>query len=76
MKKEKLDLIEIRKGENGSITMFVIVIMVFFILALTGMFLAIKNKENSMEKDLEQIQQSYGQNTNNITEVYQELTNP
>lgn len=47
------------KKENGSITLFVLVSMLFFIIVLMGIFVNTNNKIQKQEKEIQQIQRSY-----------------
>ena len=47
------------KNENGSITLFVLVSMLFFIIVLMGIFVNTNNKIQKQEKEIQQIQKSY-----------------
>ncbi len=47
------------KKENGSITLFVLVSMLFFIIVLMGIFVNTSNKIQKQEKEIQQIQRSY-----------------
>lgn len=47
------------KKENGSITLFVLVSMLFFIIVLMGIFVNTNNKIQKQEKEIQQIQKSY-----------------
>lgn len=47
------------KKENGSITLFVLVSMLFFIIVLMSIFVNTNNKMQKQEKEIQQIQKSY-----------------
>ncbi len=57
------------KKENGSITLFVLVSMLFFIIVLMGIFVNTNNKIQKQEKEIQQIQKSYQKE--DINSLYQ-----
>ena len=58
------------KKENGSITLFVLVSMLFFIIVLMGIYVNISNKIQKQEKEIQQIQKSYQKE--DINSLYQD----
>ena len=61
----------ILKKEKGSITIFVIVAMLMFIVIAFAIFFNIRNKNISQETEIEKIQEEYGEDINNINEIYE-----
>ncbi len=59
------------KKEKGSITIFVIVAMLMFIVIAFAIFFNISNKNISQETEIEKIQEEYGEDINNINEIYE-----
>ena len=57
------------KRENGSITLFVLVSMLFFIIVLMGIYVNTSNKIQKQEKEIQQIQKSYQKE--DINSLYQ-----
>lgn len=66
---EKKDIKKI-KNEKGSITLFVLISMLFFIIILVGLFTNISNKVAKQEREINRIQQSYRQE--DINKIYNE----
>lgn len=58
------------KKENGAITLFVLVSMLFFIIVLMGIYVNISNKIQKQEKEIQQIQKSYQKE--DINSLYQD----
>lgn len=56
--------------EQGSITLFVLISMLFFMIILVGLFTNVSNKVSKQEKEINRIQQSYRQE--DINEIYNE----
>ena len=63
MKKDKI------KQEKGSITLYVVLSMAFFLFLILGIYFNTNNKIQKQEKEIEKIQQEYKRN--NIEEVYE-----
>ncbi len=61
------------KEEKGSITLFVLVAMLFFVIFLVGMFMLSSNEESSQIAEAERIKKIYEEGTNNIDDVYTTL---
>ncbi len=66
---EKKDIKKI-KNEKGSITLFVLISMLFFVIILVGLFTNISNKVAKQEREINRIQQSYRQE--DINKIYNE----
>ena len=58
------------KKENGSITIFVMIAMLTFIIIAFVIFLNESNKKVNQETEIDKIQEEYGENINNINEIY------
>lgn len=61
------------KNENGAITLFVLLAMLFFLIVIFSVFVASSNKEQSQVSNIDQIKQEYEQSVNNIDETYNEI---
>ena len=61
----------ILEKEKGSITIFVITAMLMFIIIAFAIFFNISNKNISQEAEIEKIQEEYGEDINNINEIYE-----
>lgn len=57
----KLNLNKKIKKEQGSVTLFVLVSMLFFMFVLVGMYVNTSNKVSKQEREVNKIQQSYEQ---------------
>ncbi len=57
----KLNLNKKIKKEQGSVTLFVLVSMIFFMFVLVGMYVNTSNKVAKQEREVNKIQQSYEQ---------------
>ena len=57
----KLNLNKKIKIEKGSVTLFVLVSMLFFMFVLVGMYVNTSNKVAKQEREVNKIQQSYEQ---------------
>ena len=57
----KLNLNKKIKKEQGSVTLFVLASMLFFMFVLVGMYVNTSNKVAKQEREVNKIQQSYEQ---------------
>jgi len=64
----KLNLNKKIKKEKGSVTLFVLVSMLFFMFVLVGMYVNTSNKVAKQEREVNKIQQSYEQT--DINDIY------
>ena len=66
-----------RKNEKGSITLFVLVEMLFFIVIVFLSYMGVFNKMASQEKDIQKIEAEYNKNSNieEMERQYQEVVN-
>lgn len=58
------------KKENGAITLFVLLAMLFFMIAIFSLFVASSNKEQSQASEVDKIKQEYQKSIDNIDEIY------
>ena len=56
------------KGEKGSITLFVVISMLFFLIVIVGLYINSSYKLQKQDKEIEKIQKSY--EYRNINELY------
>lgn len=63
------------KNEKGSITLYVLLACLFFVISLVSVNTYMKNKEISVESEYQKIKQSYEQDVGNEAEIYQEVKN-
>ncbi len=64
---------KILKEEKGSITLFVLIAMLFFVMYLVGMYMLSANTESSLTRETARIKEIYEQGVNNIDDVYNTL---
>jgi len=60
------------RSEKGSITLFVLVTMLFFMYILISVYMNQNNKINAQKKQIQQIQQEYNKDEN-MEEIYNDL---
>ena len=60
------------KKENGSISLFILVSVLFFLVAVVSVGISLKNKAVSMNKKFNTIKQTYEVDVGNEAEVYEE----
>ena len=63
------------KNQNGSITLFVLIACMFFIIVLIGLFISNQNKIQSQAKQIAQIQDTYKVSLNEMDEQYSNVSN-
>lgn len=63
------------KQEKGSITLFVLISMLFFVMFLVGMYMLSATAESGVIEEQARIKEIYEQGVNNIDEVYATLEN-
>ena len=56
------------KEQNGSITLFVLISIIFFVVVLVGIYINSSNKIQKQQKEIQKIQNSY--ETENIDNLY------
>ncbi len=56
------------KEQNGSITLFVLLSIMFFVIVLAGLYVNSSYKIQKQQQDIEKIQKSY--NSDNINDIY------
>lgn len=68
MKKIKINF----KKENGAISLFILVSLLFFLVIVVSVGISLKNKSVSMDRKLNTIKQSYETDIGNEDELYKE----
>ena len=63
------------KSEKGSITLFVLISMLFFVLILAGMYMLSMAKEEAGISQTAKIKEIYEKNVNQLDNVYETLSN-
>lgn len=66
---------DLLKQEKGSITLFVLISMIFFLMFLAGMYMLSATAEKGVIEEQARIKEIYEQGVNNIDEVYATLEN-
>ncbi len=59
--------------EKGSITLFVLIGIIFILIILGVIYFSRQNKSIAQEKEIRQIEKSYNVNTNDLSEEYNEI---
>lgn len=59
------------KKESGSITLFVLIAMIIFLIIAFAVFFNINNKKTSQNDEIEKIQEDYSDDINYINEIYE-----
>ena len=63
------------KQEKGSITLFVLIAMIFFLIVIFGIYINSQNKLNSQSAEIEEIKKNYEQDASleNMDSIYNDL---
>ena len=61
------------KSEKGSITLFVLLAMLFFTAILLTAYIRTSNAAKTQEEDIVRIKETYEQDLNNIEEIYNQI---
>ena len=59
--------------EKGSITLFVLIGIIFILIILGVIYFSRQNKSIAQEEEIRQIEKSYNVNTNDLSEEYNEI---
>ena len=60
------------KNERGSVTLFVLIAMLFFLIVGLIIFMSNMNNSTSQQRDVKKIQSEYNVNTSELDEIYNE----
>lgn len=60
------------KNEVGSITLFVLIVILFFIIVLMEVYAGLKTKKTSQSKETDKIQAEYNVSGEDVERVYEE----
>lgn len=71
--KEKKQNKNFYKNQNGSITLFILLSCLFFLVVVVSVSMYLKNKETSIDEQYQSIKKSYEKNVGNEESVYIEL---
>ena len=72
IKKQKLN--RVRKGERGSITLFVLIAMMFFLTVGIAIYIANVNNSTTQQRDVKKIQSEYNDG-GDLNQIYYEQKN-
>ena len=61
------------KSEKGSITLFVLLAILFFLIVIFSVFMTSSNKNRIQLSELDKIKQEYEKDVENIDEIYEEV---
>ena len=64
------------KGQKGSITLFVLISIIFFLIVLISIYISSGNKEQSQVSEIKAIQEEYNVSPEELQKEYQEIVNP
>ena len=63
------------KNEKGSITLFVVVSILFFLIVVFSMFMTSSNKSRIQTSEIDKIKEEYQESVQNIDQIYQDAVN-
>ena len=63
----------ILKNEKGSITLFVLLAILFFLMVIFSVFMSSSNKNRIQMSELDRIKQEYDKDVDRIDEIYDEV---
>ena len=63
------------KNEKGSITLFVVVSILFFLIVVFSMFMTSSNKSRIQTSEIDKIKEEYQESVQNIDQIYQDTLN-
>ena len=58
------------KKQNGAITLFVLIAILFFLIVMFGVYIASNNRYQTQVSEVDKIKDEYGKDVNNIDEIY------
>lgn len=73
--KKKINLHKNIISENGSIALFVLLSLLFFLVVVTSVGISMKNKQEAVEKEEQVIKNNYEKDVGNEENVYNEKMN-
>ncbi len=66
---------KILKRENGSITLFVLLAILFFLIVIFSLFMKSSNKNVIQSSEIDNIKEEYQESVNNIDQIYDDTLN-
>ncbi len=59
--------------ERGSITLFIIITLIFVLMILALIYFKTKNDNTAQKREIQQIEQTYSVDNNELSEEYNEI---
>lgn len=59
--------------ERGSITLFIIITLIFVLMILAFIYFKTKNDNTAQKREIQQIEQTYSVDNNELSEEYNEI---
>ena len=66
---------KIFKSENGAVTLFVLIAILFFLIVIFGMYVRSSSKNQVQISEMEKVQKEYQKDVDNIDQIYGEVKN-
>ena len=66
---------KILKSENGAVTLFVLIAILFFLIVIFGMYVRSSSKNQVQISEMEKVQKEYQKDVDNIDQIYDEVKN-
>ena len=66
---------KIFKSENGAVTLFVLIAILFFLIVIFGMYVRSSSKNQVQISEMEKVQKEYQKDVDNIDQIYDEVKN-
>lgn len=63
------------RNNKGSITLFVLIAMMFFVIFAISIYLSSTNSESISQEATKRTKEIYEEDVNNVNEIYNQLTN-
>ena len=70
---KKFSIYSNKKREKGAISLFVLIVCLFFVLILMGVYLSNINRLQVQEQEVQQIQDNYAKELDRVDEIYEEI---
>lgn len=69
--KNIIKFFNVKKDEKGSITLFILLAILFFLIVIVSLYYNLSNKNTSQRREIENIKRNYGESTlEEIKEIY------
>ncbi len=70
----KNKLIKNKKSEKGSVTLFVLIALIFFLIIGIFIFININNNKTSQAEEIKQIEKNYETTSEELEQKYEKIT--